>query len=402
MSHALLAPSAAERWIRCPASPAMAADYTDEPGPYAAEGTAAHTLAAAVLRDGGTPADHIGEEYDGHTVDQDMADAVQQYTDAITAAAEGATELWIEETISITEWIPDTYGTADAVIIDGTASEAQIHDLKYGRGVLVSASGNAQLRLYGLGVLTLAHLLGYSIDAVRLVIHQPRRNHRDEETLDQAALIDWARSIRPTAETAHRLAKRAAEPGGVPSAELYPQCAPGDVQCRWCPARAECRALAESVQQTVAGELFDRAPPEPDAPSDPARLDSDDIAALLPHLDAVEQWARAVRQRAVRDLSNGVEIPGYKLVAGRRGSRQWIDPETVEYMLLKHFRLPKKHVYTQKLATPAQIEKVIGSRRYQKIEPYIQQTGGAPVVAPGSDKRPALSNIATASEFDEE
>ena len=43
-AHALLSPSAAERWINCPASVYISRDILDEGSVYADEGTAAHTL----------------------------------------------------------------------------------------------------------------------------------------------------------------------------------------------------------------------------------------------------------------------------------------------------------------------------------------------------------------------
>lgn len=43
-AHALLSPSAAERWINCPASVFLNKDIPDEGSVYADEGTAAHTL----------------------------------------------------------------------------------------------------------------------------------------------------------------------------------------------------------------------------------------------------------------------------------------------------------------------------------------------------------------------
>ena len=50
-AHALLSPSAAERWINCPASVFLNKDIPDEGSVYADEGTAAHTVMELAGRD---------------------------------------------------------------------------------------------------------------------------------------------------------------------------------------------------------------------------------------------------------------------------------------------------------------------------------------------------------------
>ncbi len=57
----------------------------------------------------------------------------------------------IEQRLDFSEWVPDGFGTGDFVIIaDGTM---EICDLKYGKGVPVSAVNNKQMRLYALGAI---------------------------------------------------------------------------------------------------------------------------------------------------------------------------------------------------------------------------------------------------------
>ena len=57
----------------------------------------------------------------------------------------------VEQKLDMSEYVPDGYGTGDAVIIaDGTLS---IIVLKYGKGVPVSSENNPQMTLYALGAL---------------------------------------------------------------------------------------------------------------------------------------------------------------------------------------------------------------------------------------------------------
>lgn len=49
-NHALLAASAAARWLHCTAAPHFEAQFPDSVSEYAAEGTLAHALAECKLR----------------------------------------------------------------------------------------------------------------------------------------------------------------------------------------------------------------------------------------------------------------------------------------------------------------------------------------------------------------
>lgn len=51
--------------------------------------------------------------------------------------------------LDLTQWIPDSFGTADCVIIGDT--DLHVIDYKYGRGVRVEVGSNEQLMIYALG-----------------------------------------------------------------------------------------------------------------------------------------------------------------------------------------------------------------------------------------------------------
>lgn len=77
----------------------------------------------------------------------------------------------IEQRLDFSEWVPDGFGTGDFVIIaDGTM---EVCDLKYGKGVPVSANNNKQMMLYALGAIAEFNFL-YDIQKVRMTIIQPR------------------------------------------------------------------------------------------------------------------------------------------------------------------------------------------------------------------------------------
>ena len=154
-AHAILSASSSHRWLNCTPAPRLEAQYPDSESDAAAEGTAAHELAEHKLRllngDESTlvgDSDWINEEMDSYTDD---------YVDNVMAELARAQEsspaafLAIEQRLDFSHIVPDGFGTGDALIVgDGTMT---VIDLKYGKGVEVSAEGNPQMRLYALGAL---------------------------------------------------------------------------------------------------------------------------------------------------------------------------------------------------------------------------------------------------------
>ena len=118
----------------------------------------------------------------------------------------------------------------------------------------------------------------------------------------------------------------------------------------------------------------------------------------------IESWIKSIRAEVERRLMAGTPVAGYKLVQGKRGNRQWGNPEDAE-AALKAMRVKHDQMYDYKLASPTSIEKLvkaeeIGPRQWIKIQELITQSEGSPSVAPESDKRPALNSSADDSDFD--
>src|ERR1043165_5365374 len=196
MGHAKLAPSKAHRWVTCPGSIAFcdANNITERTGSaYAEEGTRAHEYAAWLLKGAKPPVP-------AH--DDEMVSYVSVYTGAVRRAAEGK-QLMVEVPIDISMWTGelDAKGTSDAIIFGGTTLE--VHDLKYGEGVLVSAFHNAHLQVYALAALSLVEgLTGDEITDIKLVIHQPRRDHYSEWSTSRADLLTFGEHVKATAKIA--------------------------------------------------------------------------------------------------------------------------------------------------------------------------------------------------------
>lgn len=382
-AHATLSPSSAARWIACPAAPHMEAGRPDESSPAAAEGTAAHSAAALAIMLG-LP---VAECPLPPELAPEDAPLVQQYVDYVRHMAEGCSAQF-EVSLPIGQLTGEAgaVGTADAIVF--AANELVIVDFKFGR-VRVPAERNPQLMLYALAAL---RLYSVEVEDVRLVVHQPSAGGVDEWLTSVDELQAWGEQILPTAERALALAR-----GFVPL-ELA-DFNPCEDACRYCRAKAVCPALATKVQEEVGADLaqltHECGDGKPSAECVQALMPTD-IARVLPAVPLIESWCKAVNAEALRLLTKGEPVQGYKLVAGRRGARAWGDATAAEEAM-RAMRLPDFVMYERKLITPTAADKLhkngdIGPRQWKKLQVLITQKEGEPCVAPEADARPAISH----------
>jgi hypothetical protein len=377
-AHALHGASKAERWLTCYPSLALEADQPDTSSTFADWGTDAHELAALCLTEIKNPPAYAGKVMAlGNVVDDEMIDCVQTYIDSVRTYVDGG-ELFVEQRVSYARLLglpeDDGFGTSDAIILSGCGAEIQIHDLKTGKGVPVSAEHNEQLLLYAAGAIE-AFSLAYSFERVRLVIHQPRLKSLSEwecTPVDVADLVARARGV---------IVSKPTEPK------------PSEAACRFCKAKAVCPALEREVALAVMGDFEDlTAARVADATDKLQFVYSQALGQRMRAVDLVEIWCKAVRARAEAELMAGRRVDGFKLVEGKKGNREWRDEEGVE-TLLKSMRLGTDAIYDKKLISPAKAEKLLkdSPRRWSSLKDFIRQSDGKPSVAPESDKRPALN-----------
>lgn len=390
--HARLSPSGAHGWLNCPG---WESDKTGSK--YADEGTAAHTLASWCLTMQKPAAAYLGRviSVNGHefVVDEEMAEPVQRYVDKVIEYAGSVLpsgEVRLIHSLLIEQAVPIDHvtgeegaeGTSDAIILTNDG-EIQVHDLKFGQGERVDAEENPQLMLYALGALRLVEeFLGEKPERVRCVIHQPRINQLSEWDCSVERLVEFGRTVRRIVET-----------NTVNPDRLNP----GKKQCRWCAHRATCDARRAFLEEQTALDFTALPDPvETAAPTDDAKLD-----ALYPHLDHLEDFVRAVRARIEARLFAGAKFESCKLVEGKRGARAWSDEKEAE-STLKSMRLKVEEMYTFKLLSPTQAEKLLkdSPKRWERVKSLISQSQGKPSVAPITDKRPALVVGKTEDDFE--
>ena len=375
--HALLGASSSARWLVCTPSARLEAMFPDEQSPYAAEGTVAHDLAEAILR-------HKIEGKKAPKLDDystEMIEAVNRYVDICeekvneARARSSDAEALIEARLDFSRWVPEGFGTGDMVIVaDGVL---EVIDLKYGKGVPVSAVENTQMRLYALGAYDVNEFL-YDIKTVRMTIVQPRLDSVSTDEMALEELLDWGEEIKP-------IAQRAFNGEG--------ECTPCDY-CNFCKARHTCRALSNTCLDTFyknGGKLNQL-------------LTDSEVSDILAMKDLITKWIKGVYDFAYeKALSGEKQWPGYKLVEGT--SRRTItDPEAAAKTLLDNGYKEEDIFKPRELEGITNLQKVLGKKGVTEyLEAYIDKPEGKPTLVPDSDKRPAINTVETMmNEFDDE
>ena len=376
-SHAKLAPSAAHRWLECPGSVAACEGLADDESVFAAEGTFAHAIAADCLEEGTDAAVEIGtvSHCGRFTFDEADAGFVQSYLDVVRelAAAPGA-ELLVERKVMVDDIV---YGTADAIILG--ESFVDIVDLKYGRGLLVDAVENPQLRIYGYGA---TKTYNRAPGVVRVHVVQPRhpQGGHSFETLLAEELYDWVVTVL--------------EPG-IEAAAGATLGATSDVRqagdwCRFCLAKADCPAIrAKSLEaaSSVFSDVESMTPAK--RPPRPTDLAPAELAKILDVAPLVEDWLAAVRERAYEIANSGTAVPGRKLVR-KKSLRKWTDEAAVEEMLMELLPDDVSPFAPAKLLSPAQAEKKLDLLGAAMVAKLTKKPDTGMVLVSSSDKRAAI------------
>jgi len=375
--HAKLSASGSEKWMTCTPSAKMEESFPDEHSVFAAEGTFAHAVFESELLqflgrhyEDLNPADV--EQYDSPALRDHVMDAVRAVIERIKEAYKVCKDpkILIEQRLDFSPWVPEGFGTGDAVII--TDDLIEVMDLKYGKGIVVDAINNSQMRLYGLGAYNeMAHL--YNIKRVRMTILQPRLNNYPVEEMSIEKLLDWARDeVNPKAKLAW------VGEGDLVAGDHCSSC--------FCRARFQCPERAK-IAYDLAQQDF--------ALKEPRLLTIEQIATVLSKADIAIDWLNDVKTYALKQAERGEAIPGYKLVEGR-SNRKYTDQDEVAQKLIES-GIDEAVIYEKSLLGITAMEKVLGKKLFAHLlEDLIVKPIGKPTLVPAGDKRPALTASASA------
>lgn len=371
--HALLSPSASHRWLHCTAAPRLEEGIKDEGSDYAAEGTLAHAYCAMKLKNFlGLPTDGEKEEI-AALQEKYGTGEMAEYTDTYVTivlekynAARAATpdaQLLVETRLDFSDYVPEAFGTADAIIIaDGTM---EVIDFKYGKGVKVSAVENPQMMIYALGAYA-RFAFEYRIDNLRATIVQPRIDNLSEYEITVEELTAWAANVlTPAAEKAYK--------GEGPQT-------PG-AWCQFCKVKNQCRALASKCKEVVA--------------VDPKLITPEELAKdVLPMVPIVKTWISGVEDFALAQALSGIQLPGWKIVEGR-SVRKITDTDSVAAVLTKNGYKQNDIFKPVEMRTITDLEKLVGKKQFAAMcGEWINKPQGKPTLAPEGDKRKAIDPIA--------
>ena len=404
--HALLSPSAAPRYSRCFGSVREEAKYPDTSGPAAIDGTHTHTLLETTLNSDAMAADFVGQTLTDHegsfVVDKERAERVAltlRYIDqriSELSQNNGEDVLLISEKRVDPEYLvgrKDMSGTVDVQIHATGARVLEIIDYKDGMNEV--PIDTEQLELYALGVLAGFKTpinLRYPFDTVRLTIIQPKLALKGINPIRYRELP--VRDVLDLAGKYAAIGKRIDDP----DAPLIP----GEIQCKYCKAKGNCKALTTSVMEKVNVMFSPVSVAQQSANKDPAEMSDDELKEILEAAPLLRQLLEAADREALRRLESGRSLPGYKLVHGR-GNRDWAFPDDEMAEKLIKMGIPKGSVYLTKLVSPAQAEKLtwekrdgekkqLTDRQLKLMESeYIVKKQGKLTVVPESDNRPAVT-----------
>ena len=393
--HAILAPSGMTRWSKCAGSVAaiIAAEVGDTSSEYAREGSAAHVLGERALEYQKPCTFWLGEKiaigyevggvetYQEFDVDEEMCEFVQVYVDQVNREPG---ELLCEEKFDLQDvyGVEKQFGTGDAVKLDYENLRLYVGDLKFGRGVIVFAEDNDQMYSYGAGALMRYGLLA-DWKTVTVAVHQPRLNHYDEHTLTREELEEWMIAARKSAGAAMGLI------GMKPSA-IEANKTPGEKQCQWCPLKGTCIPLAEWTHKQVFDSFKNLE--EESTVTVPTSISDETLGKLVTRADIIESACKEWRAEGKRRLESGIKIPGWKLVQGRAGKREW-SSESKAKDIMTAARIKSDVMYTKKLVTLPAAEKLFQKKKpkvWTKLLTLLTQKAGAPAMAEATDTRPAL------------
>lgn len=402
MKHARLSASSSERWMNCAGSVRLSEGIRRQETEFTIEGTAAHMVAARCLNAGADAEALVGlilkvrvESGDGVDlvpveVTEEMAESVQVYLDYVRrqwpfdADAEG----FVEVEISLADAKPPEpmYGTTDFAGWDAGEKHLEIVDFKHGAGVAVDATENSQLTYYALGTVL---ALRVKPKTITTTIVQPRGRHPDG--IIRSHTFGWE-ELKEFKEELFERARATQDPNAPLHAGEW---------CRFCPAMPVCPELQKQTTAVVQRDLTDIYPGERSGLPAPEALSPEQVKEVLDKSSMIKGWLRAVEDYVHGILSAGGEFPGYKLVE-KRSYRRWKDEDAVVEWAHQTIE-PGYDLYTHKLRSPAQMEKLLKEAGVEGTLPeeLVDKSSSGYNVVPDDHPKPAAKlSAGEAFEFD--
>ena len=376
--HAFLSASGAHKWLACTPSAKLEAQFPEVTSEYAEEGRLAHEIAELKLRKAFT--DPMGPQKFRNALKKlqerrlyqaemlQHTDTYLEYVSGIVHSFPQRPYVAIEKRLDYSDYVPEGYGTGDCIIIAGTV--LHVIDLKYGKGVPVSAKKNPQMALYALGAYVDYSFL-YPIETVKMTIVQPRLDSISEWEISVQKLLNFGEYVKPIAAVAF------AGEGEFVSGE----------HCRFCRAKARCRARSEF---NLVLEEYQAKKPE--------LLSNDEIGRILVRAQNLAKWVTDLEDYALAECLDGRDVPGWKVVEGR-SNRAFSDQDAAFATLISN-GIEEAMLYERKPITLTATETLLGKAKFSELlSPFVVKPPGKPALVVESDKREPLKRASAADDF---
>ncbi|NYS33099.1 DUF2800 domain-containing protein [Streptococcus danieliae] len=377
-THAFLSASSSKRWLNCPMLPRLEASYQSRDTTFTREGTEAHRLSEIKLMEqtGKLSKKEAAKEVTGFIesaefYNEEMNEMTDLYVSLVLERFNSYDDasIELEQRVDFSDWVPGGFGTSDVVILSDEVLE--IIDLKYGKGVPVSAENNPQLMLYALGAYSHFDFL-FDFERIKMTIVQPRLDNVSTFEIFTEELIYWAENY---------VCPRAAQADvGIGNWHIDEEI------LRWSPVAGKLVSWANKNLEFI--DTYDI--------EDEELLSGDDVASILARANEIRKWLDVVEASALKDALAGSPPPGYKLVEGR-SLRRFVDKDAVAEALTD---AGFEDIYKpQELQSLGALEKLVGKSAFNSlVGDFIEKPQGKPTLAPISDKRPEFND--TSDDFD--
>lgn len=375
--HALLSASAAHRWLHCTPSVRLEETLPEQTSDYAEEGRLAHEIAELKLLKFITPMGPrtfntaLKKLQGKETYTPEMLTHTDTYIDYIKGISHSFASppyMAAEKRLDYSAYAPEGFGTGDCILIGGNT--LYVIDFKYGKGVPVSAEDNPQMKLYALGA-CIAYSFLYAIDTVKLVIVQPRLEDISESEMPIAELLNWGESIKPIAQIAY---------------EGKGEFAPGEY-CRFCRAKALCRARAEFNTSLEDYNMMK-----------PPLITNEEVGQILTKAQQLAKWVEDLEAYALSAILQGDNIQGWKAVQGR-SNRTFTDTDKA-FEVIKAHGTDEAMLYERKPLTLTAIETLLGKKAFNELlTEYVDKPPGKPTLAIETDKREPITRRTAEDDF---
>jgi len=380
-AHALLSASGAHRWLHCTPSARLEETLPEKQSDYANEGRLAHEIGELKLRKhfvepmGSRIFNNRLKKFKENPLYQEEmlkhTDTYLDYVSSIVHSYTSAPYVAVEKRLNYSTYAPEGFGTGDCIIIGGNT--LHVIDLKYGKGVPVSAWDNPQMKLYALGAISEYSIL-YAVEKVVMVIVQPRLDSISEFKTNTGELQAWGESIKPIAQKAY-----AGEGEFVPGEH-----------CQFCRAKALCRARADFY--TGLEEFMLMKPP---------LISNEEVGQILERAQGLASWVKHLEEYALTECLAGNDIPGWKAVEGR--SVRAFTNQDEAFKVLTSNGFEEAVLYNREPLSLAKVEELIGKKKFNELlATFVDKPPGKPTLAQLSDQREPIKRQSAAEIFKNE